>query len=108
MARRVEMPAARARSSMASRSSADWGKSMWACESMSSMDFAQSMPILAGFGEEVEAKHPLPYLWHAWDNGIYEESLCQDNRGHSGANLPEAERAGGGAGTVGARTDFDG
>src|SRR6266436_9959884 len=37
MARRVVTPAARARSSMASRSSANCGKSMCACESISSM-----------------------------------------------------------------------
>jgi hypothetical protein len=37
MARRVEMPASRARSSMASRSSANCGKSMWAWESISSI-----------------------------------------------------------------------
>src|SRR5437879_581590 len=49
MARSVVTPAACARSSMASRSSANCGKSMWACESMSSIRWTGLLQARADF-----------------------------------------------------------
>src|SRR6266446_3898173 len=65
MARSVLTPAARARSSMASRSSANCGKSMCACESINSIEW--SVPSAATVG----ARYIVPLLQSGADFDVF-------------------------------------
>src|SRR5882724_904489 len=72
MARSVLTPAARARSSMASRSSANCGKSMCACESINSIEW--SVPSAATVG----ARYIVPLLQSGADFDVFVGEAGED------------------------------
>src|SRR5260370_26930848 len=72
MARRVVTPAARARSSMASRSSANCGKSMCACESISSIGCVPDSATTVG------ARYIVPLLQARADFDIFVGETGED------------------------------
>src|SRR5712675_3466518 len=68
IARSVLTPASRARCSMASRSSANCGKSMWACESIKSMVSGSELLTLA------RALYIVPLLQASADFYVFEKA----------------------------------
>src|SRR6266436_6205583 len=72
MARSVITPAARARSSMSSRSSANCGKSMCACESINSIEW--SVPSAATVG----ARYIVPLLQSGADLDVFVGEAGED------------------------------
>src|SRR6266478_2245550 len=88
MARSVLTPTARARSSMASRSSANCGKSMCACESINSIEW--SVPSAATVG----ARYIVPLLQSGADFDVFVGETGEDGAAF-GADRGGDDHAGG-------------